>query len=141
MKEQNTATDNQIFINGKSQIIEMFKILRPEEKQTLLKNINKKNPQLVKELMENDISFNSLFELEDHYILKVLEKISPSIMGLALKNIDKELQRKVLMLSPRSYAQEAFEVMSARLNNERENIAKARSRITQILLYLYQKKI
>ena len=57
-------TNQGIFINGKAQIIDMLKYMQEDERTTLLKNIQARNPQLAKELYAESISFDTIYSLD-----------------------------------------------------------------------------
>ena len=56
----NKKSNENIYINGKGQIIEMLKIMPMAEKMKLLKNIGLRNAPMARELSEESLSFASM---------------------------------------------------------------------------------
>jgi flagellar motor switch protein FliG len=137
---ENDNTGN-VFINGRAQILEMFEYLTPEERERLLKQIRPRNPQLADEIMETSISFKSMVELPDHTIERILTYVKAPILGVALKTLNTQAQRKLLSLCERGYAEEAFKVMNTRLSNEARDVERACERIKAVMSALSKKKI
>ncbi|MDA9189465.1 hypothetical protein N9O57_00645 [bacterium] len=125
-----------VFINGRAQIVEMFKLLNPSEKDRLLSVIKLRNPALATELMQETLSFDSLENLNDQALLMLSERIKPTIWGLALKGSAKSLQRKILSLMPRASAQQAFNILQTQVDNEKVTNQRAQKKILDTLLYL-----
>lgn len=138
MEKETTPQAEKVFINGKAQIIEMLKIMPPDQKTTLLKNLRLKNPQLVEELLEHNVNFNTLFDLNDYEMKAIVARVDPSILGLALKNVASIYQKKVLSMMPRDNAEKTFEIMRKKIEGEKKFIEKAQARITQLLLSLHR---
>ena len=136
----NNETQPQVFINGKAQIIEMLQIMPQSEKETLIKNLKMRNPQLAEELQEKSLTFEHLSLLNDHDIRFVIQYVKPAILGIALKGTSQEFQRKILTIIDRSYAEEAYEVMVSPISNERESMKRAQNKILGILGALSKKK-
>lgn len=130
-----------IFINGRAQVLEMFQYLTQEERDRLIRQIRPKNPQLADELVESSISFKNLPSLSEETISTVLSYIKAPILGVALKSLKVNEQRKILSVCDREYAEEAFRVMSTRLANESRDVERATSRIRAIMSALSKKRI
>ena len=128
-----------IFINGKNQVIEMLSLLTFQEREKLVAKIKKQNPQLARELLEKSISFNSLPDLNDSDIKNVISRIDASILGVALKILPLQKQRKILSLCHRSYAEKAYQIMNTSINNEQQNIHRACERIKDVIVNLLKK--
>jgi len=128
-KEQNTG----IFINGKAQIVEMLQIMGDEERATLIKNLKLRNAPLADELFAKSISFRDLKKLEDEALNSIFSSIQPAILGMALKGVDAKLQKRLLTIVSRDYAEKAYEVMSNLYNNEKELTKKAQNKILEIV--------
>ncbi len=128
-----------IFINGKNQVIEMLSLLTFQEREKLVAKIKKQNPQLARELLEKSISFNSLPDLNDSDIKNVISRIDASILGVALKTLPLQEQRKILSLCHRSYAEKAYQIMNTSINNEQQNIHRACERIKDVIVNLLKK--
>jgi flagellar motor switch protein FliG len=125
-----------VFLNGKGQIIEMFKLLTHEEKERLLKVIKARNPQLAGELVQETLTFDSLESIGERELLLLFNRIKPAVWGLALKGTKKSFQHKVLSAAPRDYAEKAYEVMMAPVDNERLNNQRAQKKVIEILASL-----
>lgn len=130
-----------IFINGRAQILEMFQYLTPAEQARLLKNIRVRNPQLAQELQETSITFESLADMPEPTIEKVLNYIKAPILGVALKSVGVSKQRKILSVCERAYAEEAFKVMNTRLTNEARDVERACDRVKSTMLALAKKNL
>lgn len=129
------------FINGKSQVIEMLKIMPIAERNKLLENIKKRNPTLANELAEKSISFDAVFTLNRRQYEIFFRSIRPAVLGIALKDSAIDNQRRILMSSPRAFAEEAYTTMSTLIDNEKQAIGKAQNKVVEILTELFSKKI
>ncbi len=138
MEQDNTAN---VFINGRAQILEMFQYLEPEERERLLRQIRPRNPQLADEIAESAITFKALVDLPDATIEKVLSYVKAPILGVALKSLSVQGQRKILSLCERQFAEQAFKVMNTRLTNEARDIDRACARVKAVMTALSKKKI
>ncbi len=126
-----------IFINGKAQIIEMLKFMNSDERATLLKNIQMRNPTLAKELYAESITFNTIYALDDVDLVQVIKFIKAPILGVALKECEKTFQKKVLTLLPRESAEEAYSYLVKNLGStESRDIQRARKRVTDTIVAL-----
>jgi hypothetical protein len=59
---------------------------------------------------------------------------------MALKNVEKKFQRRLLSLADRKYAEETFRVLSTSYNNEKRDTKRAQTKIIEILVSLKRKK-
>lgn len=136
------SQDNQskgVFLNGKAQIIEMLKVLDGEEKQKLMKLIIARNPTLGKELQEKSFSFNNLMTLTDSNIKLMIKSVNAQIMGIALKGCNLRLQKKVLSLAPREYAEEAYEILVSAHKNDQKDINRAQEKVLQTVVQILKR--
>ncbi|OFZ25076.1 MAG: hypothetical protein A2381_14160 [Bdellovibrionales bacterium RIFOXYB1_FULL_37_110] len=129
-----------VFINGRAQIIEMLQYMEDEDRNTLLKNIRIRNPILANELLEKSLVFENIGKLSDHEIRLVLNYVQPTIMGVALKSVNQDLQRRVLGLAQRGFAEKAYEIMIKSIGNEMTHIKKAQNKILETMVALNKKK-
>ncbi|MDD0854536.1 FliG C-terminal domain-containing protein [Halobacteriovorax sp. GB3] len=136
--ENNQGT---IFINGKQQVIDMLQFMTEEERMVLVKNIYNRNPQLANELFEKSLKFESIASLTNDDLQRLLGYTNAQVMGVALKGVPQNLQRRVLSLAQRSYAEEAFKVMNSTLRNEARDVTRAQDRIVSTLISLSKKKV
>ena len=125
--------EEQIFIDGKSQIVEMFRIMGEEEKIKLLRSVGLKNPALAKELLEKSLSFDHIAQLDEQEMEEVLNRISPAVLGMALKGESEEFQRQILSTIDRDYAEQAYATMAQSVPNEQKYAARARRKILDIM--------
>ncbi len=128
--------EGSVFLNGKAQIVEMLEFMTPNEKAILLNNIKQRNPTLANELQEQSLSFDDLDKLQDHEIEIIFSYIKAEIIGVALKDVSIDLQRRVLSLAPREYAETAYEVLTRPLQNRKGIIKKAQNKIITLLINL-----
>ncbi len=135
-----TTNETGTFINGRAQVVEMLKIMPHNERELLLKNMRMRNPNLVNELVEESLSFNQLTHLEEHEIQLVLQYVQPPILGVALKNTSQAVQRHILSIVPRNYAEEAFKTMMTPIANEHRDSERAQSKITGVMISLGKKR-
>lgn len=138
MEQDNTAN---VFINGRAQILEMFQYLTPEERERLLRQIRPRNPQLAEEIAESAITFKLMVDLPDSTIATILNYVKAPILGVALKSLGVNGQRKILSVCERTYAEQAFKVMNTRLSNEARDIDRACARVKAVMTALVKKKI
>lgn len=122
-----------VFINGRAQVIEMLKHMKGSERSTLLKNIALRNPQLAMELSQNSISIKDMASLSSHDIKMIGQYISAPIMGMALKNIGKDGQKKVLRSFEREYAEAAYKVMATAYANEKIDMKRAETKVLEVM--------
>ncbi len=136
--ENNEQPQNQgVFINGKAQIIEMLKFMNNDERTTLLKNIQMRNPTLAKELYAESITFDTLYSLDDIDLAQIFKFVKPAIMGVALKYSEKKFQKKVLTLATRDYAEEAYSYLVKGLGaNETRDVNRAKKRVADTIVAL-----
>ena len=138
--ENNSNSTNGIFINGKAQIIEMLQYMQKDERARLLKNLKIRNPQLADELSEQCFTFSDLDNLSDHDLQMMLQYVSAPILGMALKNVERNFQRRLLSLADRAYAEEAFRVLKTAYASEKRDIKRAQNKIVEILVNLKKRK-
>jgi len=130
-----------IFINGKAQIFEMLRFMDPLHRKTLLKNIQIRNPRLANEFIAHCITFETFLNLSDGDISTVIHTLPSSIIGMALKNTTNNNQKKILELMNRKSAEEAFEIMTQNISNEKSNSIKAQNKVVNTMINLYQTKV
>lgn len=138
MNKPNSSAD--IIINGRAQVIEILKKLPEEQKNKILDSVVKKNPTLGKELAWQTFAFSSIPLLSDLNLKILLEYLSATVIGLALKNQSVDLQKLLLNSLPTTKAQEVYSYMkgkSARI----EDCEKAQKKMVEVALTLLQKKV
>jgi len=133
--------EGNVFINGRAQILEMFQYLNPEERERLLKQIRVKNPQLAAEIAETSIQFKNILELSDDEITRVISYVKAPILGVALKSLKINDQRRILSLCARGYAEESYRVMSTRLTNEDRDVERACAKVKAVMGTLAKKRL
>lgn len=131
---------NSVFINGKAQIIEMLQHMPREERSKLLKNLKVRNPQLAEELTEQCFTFSDLDNLSDNDLMMIFQYVTAPILGMALKNIERAFQRRLLSLASRDYAEDAFRVLKTNYATEKRDIKRAQNKIVEILVSLKKRK-
>ncbi len=142
MSNENNPNNKQgIFINGKAQIIELLKNMEGTEKEKLLRLISARNPAMAKELQEKSFSFNNLMNLNDHQVRLTIGQVNAQIMGIALKGCHQKLQRRILSLAPRTYAEEAYETLLGPVRNEAKDIERAQERVLAIVLQVLRRTV
>jgi flagellar motor switch protein FliG len=129
-----------VFLNGKAQIVEMLRVMPLDERKKLLTNVSKRNPQLAEELIEECLDFATLERLLDSEITLTFEYIKAPIFGVALKNASVALQRRVLGLAPRNYAEEAYRLMTTPLANEQADVRRAQDKVVNVLVGLVKRR-
>ena len=127
-----TTNESQIFLDGKSQMIEMLKIMSQEEKDKLLEKLKLRNPQLANELLTKSLSFRAIINLPKDELNSLAKYIDPAIFGMALKGESEQFQRHILSSIDRSYAEKAYSVMIQSVNKE-EYISRAKDKILTAL--------
>lgn len=138
--EANNNPTSGVFINGKAQIVEMLQHMSRDERSKLLKNLKVRNPQLAEELSEQCFTFNDLDSLSDYELQMIFNYISAPILGMALKTIERNFQRRLLSLASREYAEEAFKVLKTPYTNEKRDIKRAQNKIIETLSSLKKRK-
>lgn len=140
MDNNNNNSASGVFINGKAQIIEMLQHMPRDERSKLLKNLKVRNPQLAEELTEQCFTFSDLDNLSDGELNMIFHYITAPILGMALKNIEREFQRRLLSLASRDYAEEAFRVLKTPYSTEKRDIKRAQNKIIEVLVSLKKRK-
>lgn len=130
-----------IFINGKAQIIEMLQYMTEEERMKLVKNIYHRNPQLANELFEKSLKFESISSLSNDDVQRVLGYTNPQVLGMALRGVPQSLQRRLLSLAQRPYAETAYNVMVSAQNYSAKDVQRAQERIVATLISLSKKNV
>ena len=133
--------ENGIFINGKKQVIELLQRMESSDKSRLLKNLKLRNPSLARELTEQCLSFDSLWELNDQDLKIVLNNIQPAIIGLALNATQTRNQKRSLSLMARDKAIIAFEILQKDLSANQQQCLRAQQKILEIALNLHQNRL
>jgi flagellar motor switch protein FliG len=128
-----------VFLNGRAQICEMMPYLSKAERTKLIKNIRVRNPQLADELVENSLTFKNILDLTDNTITVILRYVKAPILGVALKSLAPDDQRKILCLCEREYAEQAYKAMTARLTREIQDVEKACQRVKSVMGALVKK--
>lgn len=126
-----------VFLNGKAQIIEMLQMMNIKEKEVLINNLKARNPQLASELIEKSFTFSELQNIPSENLQQLFRYTKAAIWGLALQGSSSKFQRKILGLAPRSYAEEAYSIMTANLKSERIDSKRAQNKI--LVTYLKMK--
>ncbi len=137
---ETTNEQNNIFINGRQQIIEMLQFMDEKEKQKLLANIKQRNAIMARELSEQSFSFKNLFQLSNENINKIFSRVNHAIIGLALHPLPIDLQRKALGAIERSLAEQAYSIMSQDLSHKKAEIKRAQEKIIQTAIQLSRQK-
>jgi flagellar motor switch protein FliG len=121
-------------VDGKAQVVEMLRMMPYKEKMKLISLISEKNPQLANEFKERGISIQQLEGLSDKKIIALITQIPPQIMGMALKNLVPALQKRVLKLCPKDYAESAYEVMISSFINQDIKTKSAQEKVIKLML-------
>lgn len=129
-----------LFINGKVKAFEILKRLGEKERTDLLKKIGIKNARLAEELSDNSYNFSQICKLSDHNLKMIFTNIPAGIFGIAIRNLERDFQKRALTLAPRSFAEKAYETLSMDLTDEQINIQRAQSKISEIMLTLIKNK-
>lgn len=132
---------NGVFINGKAQIIEMLQHMPRHERATLIKNLKARNPQLAEELSEQCFTFSDLDNLSDNELHTIFQSVTAPVLGMALKNVEKNFQRRLLSLADRAYAEETFRVLNNKYANEKRDTKRAQNKIIEILVSLKKRNL
>lgn len=133
-------TGSGVFINGKQQAVDLLKALTPDEKSRILGNINTVNPALADELQSLCLDFNLLENLNSSQVRGLLSAFSPTIIGLSLKGLNSNFQRKILSSLGRGQAEKAFEVLNTPIQNEARDGQRARDKIQAALIQAVKNK-
>lgn len=132
-KSTNSNSNSGVFLNGKAQAIELLQHLSTSEKKQILQHIKVKNANLARDLQRESLSFEQqIAELSDQQLSTLMAKVQPQIFGLALKGLGPDVQRKILRLAPRQYAEEAFSYLQAKLSNEKRDVQRAQQKLLNV---------
>jgi flagellar motor switch protein FliG len=132
----NNPENNNIYINGKQQVIELLRHMDNQDKTKLLKNLRGRNPTLARELGEQCLSYENIWGLSDEDLSRVLSGIKPVILGLALNQSTLKNQKRALSLVSREQAIKAYEIMTKDLTENRRECMRAQDKILDYALEL-----
>ena len=135
------SNDNNIFINGKQQVVELLRYMETSEKTKLLRNLKGRNPTLAKELSEQCFSFDNIWGLSDEDLSRVLSGVKSVILGLALNQSSIKNQKRSLSLIARDQAIKAYEVMTKDLSDNRRECMRAQEKILEYAMELHRKQM
>ncbi|MDH5581387.1 MAG: hypothetical protein OEY33_05725 [Bdellovibrionales bacterium] len=138
---ENKPASQGIFINGKAQVIKMFQLLSDREKEMLITKIRVKNPSLANELLQESYTFEDLNRLSDENIKVIFDHIDAQILGLALKDSTLALQKRILSLAERSYAERAYETLISNIRDEKIHMERARAKVIDTIMVLNKKRL
>ena len=130
-----------IFVNGKNQVMEMLKYMTPQHKENILNHIRLKNPSLADELTLGCLDFSLLEKLDDNDIRRIFTHVDPVVFGLAIRPVNRSLQKHLLSRASRDYAEVAYESMTKVLKNEASLISKAQRKTMEVLTLLIRRQI
>jgi len=130
-----------VYINGKGQIVELLQHMEQSEKAKLLRNLKNRNPVLAKELSEQCISYNNIWDLDDENLSKILSSMKPVVLGLALSLAGVKTQKRALSLIPREMALKAYDVMMKDLSSNRRECTRAQEKILETALDLSRRRV
>ena len=133
------ASGEGYFINGKAQAVEILKNLNGDEKERLLKAIRAKNPSMANELSENCIAFGDITQLNQEDLNTLCRYVDAQILGIALKGVPLNFQRKVLSNLNRNLAERAYNVLTTPMANEDKVIVKAKSKILDTMIQMVRR--
>ena len=118
----------------------MLQHMPREERSRLLKNLKARNPQLAEELSEQCFTFSDLDNLSDNDLMLIFQYVTAPILGMALKNIERAFQCRLLSLAGREYAEESFRVLKTSYATEKRDIKRAQNKIVEILVSLKKRR-
>ncbi|MAW06708.1 MAG: hypothetical protein CME61_00335 [Halobacteriovoraceae bacterium] len=111
-----------VFINGKSQAISMLKLLTKSERMRIISAIRIKNPSLADELNNQSISFKDIELLNNESLMNLSRKIRPEILGIALKGMSVDFQKRILRVMDRENAQAAYAALTKPLSSTKSDL-------------------
>ncbi len=123
--------ENDIFIDGKNQAIQILQGLTQEERNRLLGLLRTKNPLIAQELESRSHSFMDLLASDNESLKIIFEYVSAPVIGIAISNIPTEEQRRILKLLNRDKAETAFKVFRSRRSTNQET-EKAQNKISNV---------
>ena len=129
-----------IFLNGKAQVIEMLRHMQPDERERLIRQIRLQSSGLAKELSRESIGFEQIGNFSDSQMQHFFNYVQAPILGMAIRGLSVELQKRILSLAERSYAEEAYEFMTMNLNNEQEKIRQAKDKTGVFVAKVFTQK-
>ena len=118
-----------IFLNGKAQVVEMLRYMKEDERERLIRQIRLQSSSLANELSGESIGFEQLGTLPDSQMQNIFNYIEAPILGMAIRGLGVELQKRILSLAERSYAEEAYEFMTMKLKDEWEKSRQAQEKV------------
>ncbi|MBT3235475.1 MAG: hypothetical protein HN353_05965 [Bdellovibrionales bacterium] len=130
-----------IFLNGKSQIVEMLRFMSADERKKLLQGIRQRNASMAQELESSSLTFEDFLSLNDTNLAKVIQYLDSSIMGVALRGCDPDFQRRALSLTDHEYAKRAFALMVKQIERESTLVKRARDKVIELLVSLSRRSL
>ena len=138
MSEENS---NNIFINGKQQIIEMLRYMPMNERNKLISNIRMRNATMARELSEQSLAYKDLDSLDDDKLAMILRTVNPAVIGLALYLSPSKFQRRCLGLVERNIAEKAYQIMTYDLSSKKVECERAQQKILTSAIELLRKNL
>lgn len=106
--------ENEIFIDGKNQAIQILQNLNHDERTRLLGLLKAKNPLMAQELEAKSFSFMDLLNTNDRSLQVILEYASAPVVAISISNLEFDNQKRVLKLLNRSKAETAYKIFKSR---------------------------
>ena len=132
--------ENMIFINGMGQAIDILKSLPLAQRQKILMQMHAKNPNMAKELMVKSYSFENILNSSEHTIATLFSYVSAPILGISLKYVAADHQKRVLRSIDRTKAEEAYRVLKTKTISPLD-CQRAQSKVLDIAHELMNKQL
>ncbi len=129
-------TNQGVYLNGRKQVIDLLQSMSADQRSTLLRHMQMKNPSLTKQLSEESLSFKDIDRLDDDQLRRIFQNVNPSITGLALYMTPTSFQKRCLKIMNRQDAEKAFNILSQNLTGKREQCKRAQSKVLQVAISL-----
>ncbi len=132
--------ENEIFIDGKNQAIQILQNLSQEERTRLIEALRTKNPLMAQELEAKSYSFVDLLNADDTTLQTIFDYASAPVIGISLSNLEIHDQKRILRLLKREKAEMAYKIFRSRRTSLQE-AEKAQSKILHIASELVDRGI
>lgn len=126
------VTNKGKFINGEAKAAEILAALPAKDRKRILKYISTKNSHIGRELSLKCHHFENLTQLEAEKFKQLSLHIHPKVLGIAIKGLEEDHQRKILRNLERGYAEQCYEMLTSSLENEQTMVNRARARVMEV---------
>jgi len=99
------------FKGGVDEAIAMLQALNTDERERILADIEKREPEMAALIKENLISFQDLQYITVSMMRTLMRDVKPETLGLALRGVQREISEKLLSMMSKNNRSDIEEVL------------------------------